>query len=65
MAKVRKMSIDEGKRAGLSAYPNFHKSGSVAGMKRRYYGKNALLVRCGNFIYNVSASPEIYNQAKP
>jgi len=39
---------------------NFHKSGSIAGMKRLYYGKNALLVRCGRWIYNVSSEPEIY-----
>ena len=41
-------------------FPNFHKSGSIAGMKKKCYGKNALLVRCGSYIYNVSASPEIY-----
>ena len=43
-----------------SRFPNFHKSGSIAGMKRLYYGKNALLVRCGRWIYNVSSEPEIY-----
>lgn len=65
MARVRKMSVDEGVKAGLSAYPNFHKSGNVVGMKRKYYGRDALLVRSGDYIYNVSATPEIYNQAKP
>ena len=31
-------------------------------MKQLYYGKkkNALLVRCGSQIYNVSSEPEIY-----
>lgn len=29
-------------------------------MKELYYGKNALWVRCGNYIYNVSSEPEIY-----
>lgn len=65
MASLRKMTTEEGVMAGLSAYPNFHKSGSVVGMKRKYYGKDALLVRCGDYIYNVSASPEIYNKATP
>ena len=65
MARVRKMSVDEGVKAGLSAYPNFHKSRNVVGMKRKYYGRDALLVRSGDYIYNVSATPEIYNQAKP
>lgn len=36
----------DGERIGISRFPNFHKSGSIAGMKRLYYGKNALLVRC-------------------
>ena len=50
----------DGERIGISRFPNFLKSGSIAGMKRLYYGKNALLVRCGSWIYNVSSEPEIY-----
>ena len=50
----------DGERIGISCFPNFHKSGSIAGMNRLYYGKNALLVRCGSWIYNVSSEPEIY-----
>ena len=61
--RVKKMTVDEGKRAGLSRFPNFHKSGSIRGMKKRYYGKDCLLVKCGNYIYNVSSEPQIYNQA--
>lgn len=41
-------------------FPNFHKSGSIRGMKKLYYGKDALLVRCGNYIYNVTSEPSIY-----
>lgn len=41
-------------------FPNFDKTGSVIGMKKRYYGKDALLVRCGGYIYNVSSEPSIY-----
>lgn len=44
----------------LDRFPNFHKSGSMRGMKKLYYGKNALLVRQGDYIYNVSAEPHIY-----
>ena len=47
----------------LSDFPNFSKNGSIRGMKDMYYGKDALLVKCGSFIYNVSSSPEIYNAA--
>jgi len=50
----------DGERIGISRFPNFHKSGSITGMKRLYYGRKALLVRCGSWIYNVSSDPEIY-----
>lgn len=42
-------------------FPNFSKTGSIVGMKNKYYGKNALLVRCGAYIYNVTSEPSIYN----
>lgn len=45
----------------LSEFPNFHKSGSIRGMKRLYYGENALLVKSGSYIYNVTLCPEIYH----
>jgi len=42
-------------------FPNFHKTGSIKGMKKQYYGTDALLVRCGSYIYNVSSNPDIYH----
>ena len=57
------MTIEQGRRVNISQFPNFHKSGSISGMKRMYYGMNALLVRCGSYIYNVTTAPEIYYQA--
>lgn len=44
----------------LSQFPNFHKSGSIRGMKKLYYGENVLLVKSGSYIYNVTLCPEIY-----
>lgn len=44
--RVRKMTIAEGKRVRIDRFPNFHKTGSVAGMKKLYYGQNCLLVKC-------------------
>lgn len=41
-------------------YPSFDASGSVSGMRRKYYGDEALLVKCGSYIYNVSRRPNIY-----
>lgn len=58
--KVKYLPKLEGERLNLSEFPNFHKSGSISGMKKLYYGKNALLVRCGDYIYNVTACPEVY-----
>ena len=61
--RVRRMTIEQGKRVGIDRFPNFHKTGSVRGMKKLYYGDKCLLVRCGSYIYNVSAEPGIYHQA--
>lgn len=52
--KTTKSNID------LSRFPNFHKSGNIIGMKKLYYGKNALLVKKGAYIYNVTSEPTIY-----
>lgn len=43
----------------LSRFPNFSASGSIKGMKKLYYGENALLIRSGSYIYNVTE--EVYN----
>lgn len=44
----------------LSNFPNFSKTGSIRGMKAKYYGKDALLVKKGAYIYNVTNCPDIY-----
>ena len=62
--KVRKLSKEEGRSVKIDRFPNFSASGSIRGMKELYYGKDALLVRCGSYIYNVSSAPEIYYQAR-
>ena len=43
MSKVKYLPSSVGERFNLSRFPNFHKSGSVSGMKKLYYGKDALL----------------------
>ena len=58
--RVKYLRVEDGKKYHINVYPNFHASGSVAGMKKLYYGENALLVRCGSYIYNVSRCPGIY-----
>ncbi len=56
---VRRLSKDKSYLVE-DKFPNFASNGSVSGMKKLYYGKGALLVRCGNYIYNVTNEPEIY-----
>lgn len=62
MARVRYMNKEEKKIYNLSQYPNFSATGSIKGMKEKYYGKDALLVRSGSWIYKVP--PEVYYSAK-
>ena len=59
--RTKRVSEEKGRQLNLSRFPNFHKSGSITGMKKLYYGKDALLVRCGDYIYNVSSEPAIYH----
>lgn len=61
MSRVKYLSVTRGQKVHIEQYPNFHKSGSIKGMKEQYYGKNAMLVRCGNYIYNVPQ--RIYDMA--
>jgi len=62
--RVKSMTVAEGKRWKISEYPKFAKPGSVTGMRKKYHAKMALLVRCGDYIYNVTTAPEIYEAAK-
>ena len=62
--RVKRLTLAEGAKLGISEYPNFHESGSVTGMRKMYYGKMALLVKCGHYIYNVTTAPNIYKLAK-
>ena len=61
MARVKTIYVKDYNKFRLYNFPSFHVSGSIKGMKERYYGKDALLVRCGSYIYNVS--PRIYDLA--
>lgn len=62
MPRVRYMNKTQKAIHNLSQYPNFSSTGNVYGMKKLYYGMNALLVRSGSHIYKVP--PSIYYCAK-
>jgi len=55
--RIKRLSVDF--QAMLDDCPNFHQSGSPK-YWRTIYGKGALMVRCGYYVYNVTLKPEIY-----
>lgn len=61
MARVKYMNARLAQIFHLWQYPNFSASGSISGMKKMYYGKDALLVRSGSYIYHVP--PRVYDYA--
>lgn len=62
--RVKYLSVSRGKAIHIEMFPNFHASGSVKGMKKMFYNKDALLVRCGNYVYNVTEKPSVYYSAR-
>lgn len=62
--RVKYLPVKKGERLNIDRFPNFDRTGSITGMRNLYYGRNALLVRCGNYIYNVSQEPSIYEDAQ-
>ena len=61
--RVRYLPVALGEKLGIGNFPSFGPRGSVTGMRRQFYGNEALLVRCGAYVYNVSQHPHIYWQA--
>lgn len=61
MPRVKYMRKAEKNRYNLSMYPSFSATGSIYGMKKKYYGMDALLVRSGSWIYKVP--PKNYHAA--
>lgn len=61
MPRVKYINKEDKKIYNLSQYPNFSATGSIYGMKKLYYGMDALLVKSGSYIYKVPK--EIYGAA--
>jgi len=59
---VKYMSVKHKRHAELRTHPNAGPNPNIYGM-RRIYGKKALLVKSGAYLYNVSASPHLYHFA--
>ena len=50
---------EKNRQHDFSIYPNFSATGSIKGMKDKYYGKDATLIRSGAYIYHVPI--DVYN----
>ena len=65
MARVKYLSVKRAQELGIPGnFGSFSATGSIRGMKELYYGRDALLVRSGAWISNVSRRPDLYDQAK-
>lgn len=60
--QIRYMCKAQAEKYNLHQYPNFSATGNIKGMKEKYYGKNAFLVRSGSYIYHVPAN--VYYSAR-
>ena len=58
---MKTKTLNKNANVDLSGFPNFSKTGPIRGMKKLYYGKDALLVKHGSYIYNVTQDPHIYH----
>jgi len=60
--RVKYLSVKHPEAHKLHNCPSFSATGSIKGMKDKYYGKDALLVKSGSYIYKVTQ--ELYDIAK-
>ena len=61
MPKIKILYVKDS--AGIDQCPNIYYNGSVSGMKKLYWGKDAKVVRCGSYYYNVTGEPRFYDIA--
>lgn len=62
--KIRKISKEDADKFHITRYPRFSVFDNVLEMRRKF-GENAKLVVSGNYIYDVSKAPSIYDAASP
>jgi hypothetical protein len=59
MPKMKYLKVEHSNK--VKDCPNISKTGSVKGMKKHFWGEDALTVQCGSYIYNVTSKPNIYH----
>lgn len=50
--KTKTLPANDARASHLVGCPSFSRTGSIAGMKRLYYGLDSRLIRCGAWIYH-------------
>lgn len=61
---TRYMSVNHPKVRALETCPNAGPNPSVWGMKKHYWGMNAKCVKSGQYVYDVSSRPDLYEAAQ-
>ena len=61
MPRTKYMNKELKEQYNLSQYPNAGPNANITGMKKMFYGKDALLVKSGQYIYHVPK--EVYDAA--
>lgn len=59
---LRYLSISEGKRLHIDSYASWGPNPNVTGIRKLYNLNDAMLVKCGQYVYKVNWN--IYCQAK-
>lgn len=54
--KTLYMTKENAKKHDLSRFPNAGPGASISGMKKQFWGENALVIKSGQYIYNVDSS---------
>jgi hypothetical protein len=58
--RTKYLSVKDNRAKLLHQFPSAGPIANIKGMKSKFWGKNALVVKCGYYIYNVSADSELY-----
>lgn len=48
----------------LENFPNAGPNPNIQGMRNLYWGKDALVIKCGAYAYNISRDPAFFTNAK-
>ena len=48
----------------LDQFPNAGPRPNITGMRAKYWRKDALIIKCGQYAYNVSSKPQFFENAK-